>query len=234
MTRCDLTPSDKGLQELRKSSIVARMRILLALLTSSLLVACGGATPPPQTPVDTNAPAIPATPAAPATPTTPAAPATPTACAGPVATPPAGLVREEEAAPAWSLGAPGKGSLCEGKVFIAREPVTVYRVFSASWKTSKLAGPKGAFWTLERPSGTAAQYRATYEICQEWNDLDMLNECQIEKGAKVVLGPGQSATCEKSAGAFPGNAANQVVLVKKADGSVPVVDCKESAQKWAP
>lgn len=210
------------------------MRILLALLTSSLLVACGGATPPPVTPENTTPPP----PVAPAPDTKPE-PATPppdapVACAGPVATPPAGLVKDEEAPPAWSIGAPGKGSLCEGKVFTAKEPVTVYRVFSASWKTSKLAGPTGAYWTLEKPSGTAAQYRTTYEICQEWNDLDMLNECKIEKGAKVILGPGQSATCEKSGGSFPGNAANQVVLVKKADGSVPVTNCKESAQKWAP
>ncbi len=151
-----------------------------------------------------------------------------------MATPPAGLVKEAEAPPAWSIGAPGKGSLCEGQVFVAKDPVTVYRVFSASWKTSKLAGPTGAYWTLEKPSGTAAQYRTTYEICQEWNDLDMLNECKIEKGAKVILGPGQSATCEKSGGSFPGNAANQLVIVKKADGSVPVTNCKETAQKWAP
>ncbi len=214
------------------------MRILLALLTSSLLVACGGATPPPVSPENTTAPppVAPVTPEA--KPETPAptvvTPPPQAACAGPVATPPAGLVKETEAPPAWSIGAPGKGSLCEGQVFVAREPVTVYRVFSASWKTSKLAGPTGAYWTLEKPSGTSAQYRTTYEICQEWNDLDMLNECQIEKGAKVILGPGQSATCEKSGGSFPGNAANQVVLVKKADGSVPVTKCKESAQKWAP
>ena len=215
------------------------MRILLALLTSSLLVACGGATPPPQTPENTSAQAAPAAPATPetkpeATTPTPVTPPPQAACAGPVATPPAGFVKEAEPPPAWSIGAPGKGSLCEGQVFVAREPVTVYRVFSTSWKTSKLAGPTGAYWTLEKPSGTSAQYRTTYEICQEWNDLDMLNECKVEKGAKVVLGPGQSATCEKSGGSFPGNAANQVVLVKKADGSVPVTSCKESAQKWAP
>jgi hypothetical protein len=213
------------------------MRILFALLASSLLVACGGTTPPATAPENTIAPA----PTAPATPeptpavvTPPPVEPPPVACAGPVATPPAGLVKEAEAPPAWSIGAPGKGSLCEGQVFVAKEPVTVYRVFSASWKTSKLAGPTGAYWTLEKPSGTAAQYRTTYEICQEWNDLDMLNECKIEKGAKVILGPGQSAACEKSGGSFPGNAANQLVIVKKADGSVPVTGCKESAQKWAP
>lgn len=218
------------------------MRAPLALLSSSLsffLVACAGTTPPPEFPaaVPTAAePMVPATPALPATPapSKPSAPTAAEACAGPVAPPPPGLVKADEPAPAWSVGLPGKGSLCEGKVFVAQGPVTVYRVFSASWKASKLAGPTGAFWTLERPTGTAANYRATYEICKEWNDLDMLNECKIELGAKVVLGPGQSATCDKSDASYPRSAANQVVLVKKADGTVPVVDCKELAQKWAP
>ena len=97
------------------------MRILLALLTSSLLVACGGATPPPVTPENTTAPppVTPVTPEAKPEPVTPH-PAAPAACAGPVATPPAGLVKDEEAPPAWSIGAPGKGSLCEGKVFVAK------------------------------------------------------------------------------------------------------------------
>jgi hypothetical protein len=219
------------------------MRTPIALLSTSLslfLIACGGAVEPPKTPEPAPLATAPATPAIPATPATPAIPAIPTkpataeACAGPVATPPPGLVKADEPAPAWSVGAPGKGSLCEGKVFVAQGPVTVYRIFSASWKDSKLAGPKGAFWTLDRPTGTAASYRNVYEICKEWNDLDMINECKIEVGAKVVLGPGQSATCDKSDTSYPRSAANQVVLVKKADGSVPVVDCKESAQKWAP
>ncbi|MEP7122475.1 MAG: hypothetical protein ABJE95_16255 [Byssovorax sp.] len=188
------------------------MRTSIALLATALplvLIACTGATPPPQT-------------------------STAEACAGPVATPPPGLVKADEAPPGWSIGAPGKGSLCAGQVFVAQGPVTVYRVFSASYQTSKLAGPAGAFWTLDKPSGTAANYRNVYEICKEWNDLDMLNECTIEVGAKVVLGPGQSATCDKSATSYPRSAANQIVLVKKADGSVPVVDCKESAQEWTP
>jgi hypothetical protein len=216
------------------------MRIPLALLSTSLslfLIACVGSTPPPQTPAPEPTGAAPTTPAAPtvpATPTKPTSPATAEACAGPVATPPPGLVKADEAAPAWSIGAPGKGSLCEGKVFVAQGPVTVYRAFSASYKTSKLAGPTGAFWTLDRPSGSSANYRNVYEICKEWNDLDMINECKIEVGARVVLGPGQSATCDKSDTSYPRSAANQVVIVKKADGSVPVIDCKESAQKWAP
>ena len=173
-------------------------------------------------------------PAPPATPAKATAPATAAACAGPIATPPPGLVKADEPAPGWSIGEPGKGSLCAGQVFVAQGPVTVYRIFSASWKDSKLAGPRGAFWTLDKPTGTAATYRTVHEICKEWNDLDMLNECKIEVGARVVLGPGQSVTCDKSDTSYPRSATNQIVLVKKADGSVPVVDCKESAQKWAP
>ena len=147
---------------------------------------------------------------------------------------PRNFEKANEPAPAWSVGAPGKGSLYEGKVFVAQGPVTVYRIFSASWKDSKLAGPKGAFWTLDKPTGTAASYRSVDEICKEWNDLDMRNECKIEVGARVVLGPGQSATREKSDTSYPRSTANQLVLVKKANGSVPVVNCKEPAQKWAP
>lgn len=49
----------------------------------------------------------------------------------------------------------------------------------------------------------------------------------------MVLGPGQSATRDESDTSYPRSAANQVLIIKKADGSVPVVDCKESAQKWA-
>jgi hypothetical protein len=212
------------------------MRTPTALLSSSLsllLLACGGAASPPQVP-ETPPPVATAPAATAIAPPASTAPRAASTCAGPVATPPPGLVKAEEAAPAWSIGEPGKGALCEGKVFIAQGPVTVYRAFSASYKTSKLAGPTGAFWTLDRPSGTAARYRNVYEICKEWNDLDMLNECTIEVGARVVLGPGQSATCDKSDTSYPRSAANQVVLVKKADGSMPVVDCKESAQKWAP
>jgi hypothetical protein len=218
------------------------MRTPIALLSTSLslvLIACGGAAQPPAVPepglvatATATATAAPAVTAPPIKVTTPAP--TTAACAGPIATPPPGLVKADEPAPAWSIGEPGKGSLCAGEVFIAKGPVTVYRLFSASWKDSKLAGPKGAFWTLDRPGGTAATYRNVYEICKEWNDLDMINECTIEAGARVVLGPGQSATCDKSDTSYPRSAANQVVLVKKADGSVPVVDCKEAAHKWAP
>jgi hypothetical protein len=153
------------------------------------------------------------------------------ACVGHVDPPPPGLVATNDPPPGFAIGAPGKGFLCEGKVFTAREPVTVYRVFTASHETSGRARPTGATWTFQKPTGKMADYRASYEICAEWNDLDMLNECKIEVGAQIVLGPGQSAACNDGK-EFPPSAANQVLIVKKADGKVPVTDCKQSKITW--
>jgi len=54
----------------------------------------------------------------------------------------------------------------------------------------------------------------------------------IEVGAKVVLGPGQSADCD-SGTKYPQSTANQVLIVKGPDGKVPVLDCKQTPMKWA-
>lgn len=224
------------------------MRILSALLSVTLLVACTTvATPPPDTapqPTATTSAPVPE-PTASAQPTATAPTAAPTATTAPTATapegatckgqvdpPPAGLEPVTEPAPSFSIGAPGKGALCEGKVFTVKQSVTVYRVFTAKFETAKKAGPTGAYWTFQKPSGNRESYRSTYEICTEWNDLDMLNECKIEVGAKVVLGPGQSADCD-SGTKYPQSTANQVLIVKGADGKVPVLDCKQTPMKWA-
>lgn len=139
----------------------------------------------------------------------------------------------DEPAPSFAIGAPGKGSLCEGKVFSVKVPVTVYRVFTADFQTAKKAGPTGAYWTLEMPSGSKDNYRTNYEICAEWNDLDMLNTCKVNVGAKVVIGPGQSADCD-SGTKYPPSASNQVLIIKEQDGKVPVSDCKSAPMSWAP
>lgn len=206
------------------------MRVLTALFTVSLLAACTTvATQPPEAAPQPSASAS----AAPApTESAPVSQTPPPACAGAVDTPPAGLVATDEDPPSFALGAPGKGALCEAKVFTVKEPVTVYRVFTAKYETVKKAGPTGAYWTFQKPSGTLEGYRATYEICAEWNDLDTLNECKVDVGARIVLGPGQSADCDSGV-KYPPSAANQVLIVKTPDGKVPVSDCKQSPLTWA-
>lgn len=211
------------------------LRRALALLSIPAFVfACTAESPPVAPPQPTSEPVATAAPTedvpGKASPE-PTAPPAGAVCKGHVDAPPAGLVPVDEAPPAFAVGQPGKGALCEAKVFTAKAPVRVYRAFSASYSTSKRAGPLGSYWTFQKPSGKASEYRATYEICAEWNDLDMLNECTIEVGAKVVLGPGQSAQCEGGKEYAP-SAANQVLIVK-ADGKVPVADCKQSPLTWA-
>ncbi len=210
-------------------------RALAFLFASSAIVACTTTAVPPATPPPSGA----AEPIATAAPTASEGPHLPpteapsgAACAGPVDAPPPGLAPVDEPAPGFAIGQPGKGALCEGKVLTAKSPVTVYRVFSADYETSKQAGPLGAYWTLKKPTGTLAAYRSTYEVCAEWNDLDTLNECTLDVGAKVVLGPGQSAACDGGK-EYPKSPENQLLIVK-VDGKVPVSHCKQSPVAWAP
>lgn len=212
-----------------------------SFLAISFLAACGPTTPEPVTPASADT-APPAATAAPSTAPTATPSASPSAqaqtppdgavCTGKVDAPPAGLVPADKPAPGFAIGAADKGALCEGKVFTAKTAVTVYRVFSASYETTKRAGPLGAYWTFQKPSGTSVAYRASNAICTEWNDLDMLNECQLEVGAEVVMGPGQSAACNDGQ-KYAQSAVNQVLVVKKADGKVPVDGCKQSKVTWA-
>ena len=133
----------------------------LALLSISFAVlACNPETPPAATPPQPTAePVSTASPEDAPPHSTPDAPGA--TCKGHVDAPPAGLTAVEESPPAFSIGQPGKGALCEAKVFTATQPVTVYRAFSASYQTSKRAGPLGAYWTFHKPAGKAADYRAT-------------------------------------------------------------------------
>src|SRR5262245_26521621 len=105
------------------------MRLLPATLVLSLLAACT-AHPPPET-----APRPPASAAAPPPPPAAAAPAA--SCEGKVESPPPGLEPVNEPPPSFAIGAPGKGALCEGKVFTVKQPVTVYRAFTAKFEAEK-------------------------------------------------------------------------------------------------
>ncbi len=211
------------------------MRILSAFLAFLGLTACGAAAttgssdstvlPQPEASASVAQPG-------PAPTSEPVAPPA-SSCAGPAQRPPPALGLVDEPAPSFAIGAPGKGSLCKGDVYVVKQPVTVYRVFSSTYETSKKAKPAGAYWTLDRPSGSKDKYRTDYGICAEWNDLDKLNTCTVNVGAKVVIGPGQSAECENNV-TYPQSPVEQVLIIREQDGKVPVSDCKETWMVWGP
>ena len=43
--------------------------------------------------------------------------------------------------------------------------------------------------------GTVASYREENAICPEWSELNQLTRCTVKLGARIVVGPGQSASC---------------------------------------
>ena len=87
-----------------------------------------------------------------------------------------------------------KGGLCAGQVFVAVAPVRVYRVWDGAKAHTKL----GRWWALAPPAEPVDAYRQRYAICPEWSALDRLVSCALKPGARVVVGPTQSASCEQS------------------------------------
>lgn len=130
------------------------------------------------------------------------------ACAGAVQAPPAGLAEvADPALLAQAIGGPGEGRICTGKAFEARASgVVVWRV----WNSARPHTEQGAWWTFDRPAGPRASYQAAYAICPEWSALDRVVRCTLTQGARVVVGPGQSARCADRT--WPASAVNQVFV----------------------
>lgn len=116
---------------------------------------------------------------------------------------------------------------------MVKQPVTVYRVFSSNFESTKKAGPTGAYWTLDAPSGSKDKFRSSYAVCAEWNDLDKLNTCKVNVGARVVIGPGQSVECESGV-KYPQSPVEQALIIREQDGKVPVSDCNATWMIWGP
>lgn len=85
----------------------------------------------------------------------------------------------------------GKGGVCSAKAFTVTAPLVLYRVFDSAQPYSKFGG----WWSLKRPGGSRAGYRAAYAICPAWSQLDRLVSCEVRPGTQVVLGTTQSAEC---------------------------------------
>lgn len=118
-----------------------------------------------------------------------------------------------------------KGGVCAARVFAATAPVVLYRVFDSSWPYTKF----GSWWSLKRPGGSKAAYRAANAICPEWSNLDRMVSCEIRPGTQVVLGTTQSAQCAD--GTLYAKTEETQVFVPN-DGSVGIIhmgNCSEEA-----
>ena len=141
------------------------------------------------------------------------------ACVGEIEAPPEGLIESNDKELLLkAMGASGEGKLCTGKVFLAEQPVTVYRV----WNSSKSYTVYGGWWSFEQPSGPKQEYREDNGICPSWSTLDRMTSCTIKVGAEIVVGPGQSAKCEKFT--YPKSAVNQVFIPNDSRNDVIFVE----------
>jgi hypothetical protein len=144
-------------------------------------------------------------------------------CNGNVITPQNGLTpTEDHTLLNLALGAPGKGGLCTGQVFVVNEPVRAYRV----WDASKNYSLQGHWWSFQQPQGPREQYAANNDICPEWSALDMVTECFIQTGTKVVVGPGQSAQCQSIF--LEASPINQVYIPSGKDNQIQIEHCGPS------
>ena len=127
-----------------------------------------------------------------------------------------------------AIGAPGAGGLCSGKVFEVVAPVPVFRVWAAAGVDSAF----GRWWSLTEPEGPRKAYRAANGICREWSTLDRASRCLLKAGARVVIGPGQSAQC--NAGLLAQSAVNQVYVPNDTRNNVLWVEHCTPGVPWPP
>lgn len=148
-------------------------------------------------------------------------------CVGAVIAPPVGMVETtDDALLASAIGAPTKGALCKGKVFVAEKPVTVYRV----WDASKSYTLYGRWWSFDLPKGPKQAYQVANDICPEWSPLNIMSSCTIKVGTKIVVGPGQSAQCTSAL--LPASPVNQVYIPNDSRNNILFVENCSEGTPW--
>ena len=149
------------------------------------------------------------------------------ACVGEIKKPPAGLTQsKDEELLSKALGASGDGKLCTGSVYLAEQSITVYRV----WNSAKSYSVYGGWWSFDQPRGPKHKYRKDNEICPSWSELDRMTSCTIIIGTKIVVGPGQSATCKDFT--YPRSAVNQVYIPNDSLNNVILIENCTASVSW--
>lgn len=110
--------------------------------------------------------------------------------------------------PPWACSQEKMGGIrkSETSEWMTKEDgLLLYRMFTESREKEHqgMAKKMGAWWSLEKPSGTKADFYKNNAVCEEWNFLNKLVVCTIKKNFKFFVGKTQSAKCpsEKILGA---------------------------------
>lgn len=145
------------------------------------------------------------------------------ACVGDIQVPRSGLFEVDDNALLKSvLAQSGKGQLCAGRVYEVTSPIAVYR----AWDSTKQYTAYGRWWSFDRPHGPREQYQKDNAICPEWSGLDRVSSCTVKQGTKIVVGVGQSATCQN--GAYEKSATNQVYIANDSrNNNIYVENCTD-------
>lgn len=108
----------------------------------------------------------------------------------------------------------GKGGISSGILVRLTDDIDVYRMWDGPEKLNEYGTTNriGAWWTTERPSGKADNFRAKNAICTEWNALKWVAKCKLKKGNLVAVGPTQSASCKKIGENYSANNIQQVYV----------------------
>lgn len=92
----------------------------------------------------------------------------------------------------------GDGGITAALVVKLTQDVPVYRMWNGPDKVDAngYTNRIGQWWSYDAPSGTQAEYREHYDICDGWNDLTWMATCTLKAGSVVAIGPGQSVSAE--------------------------------------
>lgn len=113
-----------------------------------------------------------------------------------------------------ALGASGVGGLCQAKAYLVSQEFDIYR----AWNSQNPYSQFGHWWAFSIPSGKISEYRRDYAICPKFSPLDMLIKCNLKEGSVVVLGTGQSATCNANLN-YPTSSTIQIYIADAAEST---------------
>lgn len=99
------------------------------------------------------------------------------------------------------------GGVCAGRVYKTTKPgLKIWRITSSP----TLSGAMGGWWSATKSDDeftTRAKWRKENAVCRGWNrNADYIFSCTVPKGLHILVGPSQSADCDKLTAGQSGSA----------------------------